>query len=146
MIYEMVNRNMRKHKDKRTEIIANLQRVGSQLGTKVMMKVSNCHSSKTRDVSQVLKLFANEFWEFIFGKKGEDIVTIPVNSITFKDKDFELITRVSGNDSRETKQFIEYLQAFCVALFESALKFLDVDAEVKMQKMERFTLLEVTCN
>ena len=109
------------------------------------MKVSNCHASKTRDVSEILKLFANEYWTFIFGKKGEDVVSLSSNSITFKDKDFELMTRVSGDNMQQTRLFIGYLQVFCIALFESSLGYLDLTADVKMRRIDNHTILEISC-
>ena len=145
LIHQMVIYNINRYSNKKTTIESNLQRIATDLGKKIMMKVSNCHSSKTRGVTEILKLFANEYWSFIFGKKGEDVVSLSSNSITFKDKDFELITRVSGVDNSETRRFVGYLQIFCVALFEASLAFLDLTADVKMRRMENHMVLEVSC-
>ena len=110
------------------------------------MKVSNGHSSRTRDAPQILRLFSGEFWPFVFGKKPTDIVIPNSSSITFKDVDFELMTRVSSVDTAENNIYLNYIQIFCVSMFEAALALLDLNAEVIMKKMEKFTLLEISCN
>ena len=145
LIHQLIAYQMKIHDEKKNRVEANLRRIGGELGTRIMMKVSNGHSSRTKDTPAILKLFASEFWQFAFGKKAQDIVVPNANSITFKDGDFELITRVSGENTLETNIFADYIEIFCVALFQSALKFLDLKAEVVMKKMDKFTIVEVTC-
>ena len=146
MIHEIINHQIILHQNKKNKIEANLKRIGGDLGSRIMMKVSNGHSSRTRDTPQILKLFASEFWQFVFGKKPVDVVSPNANSITFKDADFELITRVSSENDEESNQYIGFIQLFCVGMFESALKFLDLRADVVMKRLDKFTLLEVNCN
>lgn len=145
LIHEMIKFQMKTNGNRKTKIESSLQRFGSSLGRKIMMKVSNVHSSKTRDVPQILKLFANEFWEFAFGKKGLDIVSMNTNSINFKDKDFELVTRVSGENPEDTAKFLSFVEVFCIAVFEAGFEFLDVSADIRMQRMDKYMLVEVDC-
>ena len=146
LIHQLINYQISIHKGKKSRVEANLKRIGSDLGTRIMMKVSNGHSSRTRDAPQILRLFSSEFWPFVFGKKPSDIVIPNANSITFKDVDFELMTRVSSVETEQNNVYLNYIQVFCVSMFESALGFLDLNADVIMKKMERFTLLEISCN
>lgn len=145
LIHEFIKFQMNIHNNKKSKIESRLQKVGSSLGRKIMMKVSKVHSSKTRDTQKILKLFANEFWEFSFGKRGTDIVSMNPTTINFKDKDFELITRVSGENIDETSRFVSLVETFCVSVFESAFEFLDVSADVRMQKMDKYMFVEVEC-
>lgn len=145
MIHQLILNQLKTYNKRKTKIESNLQRIGASLGKKIMMRVANVHSSKTRDIPQILRLFANEFWEFVFGKKGAEVVSMNTNSINFKDKDFELVTRVSGEDSNEADIFVSLIETFCIAIFEAALEFLNVSADVRMQKMDKYLLVEVEC-
>merc|ERR1712032_883961 len=98
------------------------------------MKVSDKHSSKiTRDTSKILLLFANEYWEFVFGKQAVDFKLFENNSISFKDLDFELITRINGVNTNEAEIYIEYLRCFIISMFEGSLKFLNLNTNVIIQ-------------
>ena len=103
LMHQLINYQIRIHGDRKNRIEANLKRIGGELGARIMMKVSNGHSSRTRDAPQILRLFANEFWQFVFGKKPSDVVVPNANSITFKDADFELIVVIEPKTPDQRK-------------------------------------------
>lgn len=71
LIHQLVVDFIEKHENKNSFINGQLERLGEQLGTRVMMRVSDKYSSRiTRDTSNILQLFAGEYWNFVFGKRG----------------------------------------------------------------------------
>jgi len=126
------------------EARSKVERVGRELGCRVMMKVADLGTAKnTRDAQKILTLFANEYWEFVFGKRGVDIVAPDSRSITFKDLDFSLITRVSGPDQEVANHYLEYIKCFILAMFKGSLHFLELKADIKLERQDNYTLIEV---
>ena len=144
LIHQLVNHLISNKDSNSGSIKANLERIGNELGIRIMMKVSDKHSSKvTRDTSKILMLFATEFWEFVFGKPAVDIRLSENNSISFKDHDFELISRINGENTNEAEIYIEYIRCLIISMFEGSLAFLNLKTNVIIQKHDEFTLVEI---
>lgn len=71
------------------------------------------------------------------------MVSPDTDSIAFKDYDFELITRVSGPNYEETSQFVTYIRTFVQAMLRGSLKFLELKADIKMQRQDNYTMIEI---
>ena len=81
-----------------------------RLGSNIMLRIADGSIHRTQDQSSVLRLISNEFWRFIFGRSGDDITSDGPSNITFKDKDVELWTRISGNDSEKELHYVELVR------------------------------------
>ena len=146
LIHELVKHFISNEANNTGSIKANIDRIGFQLGERVMMKVSDKHSSKvTRDTPKILQLFATEFWEFVFGKPVIDISAADTSSINFKDPDFELLTRIDGQNMDQVDQFTEYLRSFIISMFKGSLSFMNLNVRITIQKQNQNTLIDVKC-
>src|SRR3990167_9565176 len=111
---------------------SNLRILGTRLGEKVMLKItSQLPPLRTKDVAGVTKIFLENFWETVFGKRIERFVVNDKNRIVFNDTDFQFITRVSSK-AHETKSYQESCKHLVRYLVEGAFKSLHLRVETEI--------------
>ena len=111
---------------------SNLRTFGTRLGEKLMLRItSQMPFTRTRDISSVTKVFLENFWEQVFGKKIERGVLTEKNRVVFTDPDFQFITRVSSK-AVETKAYQESCKHLVRYLIEGAFKCLHLRVETEI--------------
>ena len=148
LLHEFLKYETRKTKENQETNLMNqnLKIFGNRLGEKLMLRLSSqVSTSKTRDVSAVIKFFLSQFWETLFGKKLEN-VTVPTNHrISFTDSDFEFINRVSSK-GLEAKVYQEHCKHLIRYIIEGAMNALFLKCVVDITIEGRATSFVIECN
>jgi hypothetical protein len=147
LITEYITHQLSKISEKNplNTINSDMYHFSRRLGQNIMLRVSDGPMTRTLDQSAVLKLIHDEFWRFIFGRKGENPNSQGPSHVFFIDRDIELWTRVSGVKGEKEQQYVELVRILISGLIEGAITLVGYRSNVKVKFSGVETKIEVHC-